>query len=424
MTWFTLHNIIYLIGNIFRVYVFYKFNRIFFNRLKTLKWVEFLSYMLFYGINSFLHLTFLSPPLNICTNLSMFFYLLFLYEGKASSKLIATVLPFAINMLIESIVIWIVQEIPWNLDVLATTSVVSNLIFFTVILVLERVFAPKHHYQVKGLQWFSVFFIPVCSVFLALTFQLSGTHWIFTVLSTVCLLAINILVFYLYDFLADYYVEKYEKDLLQQQNKAFMNQLKIIRSSEENIRMFRHDIRNHVFRVHDMIQKEQCKEVLEYLEQAMEYTKGSMEYVQSGNDSVDSILNYKINEAKKLGAKVEANISIPNKLWISPFYLNVILGNLMDNAIRAIKDSEKKLISIEMELERGTLYIQMKNTHSGEFIDRNGSFNTTKQNKKDHGLGLKNVKHTVDKYRGTLNIEYDKEIFEVHILLYNIENDK
>lgn len=57
------------------------------------------------------------------------------------------------------------------------------------------------------------------------------------------------------------------------------------------------------------------------------------------------------------------NIKIGNEMKINFFNLNIILGNLMDNAIEGTLNAEKKIIMLSMELDRQVLYINIKNTY-------------------------------------------------------------
>ena len=50
---------------------------------------------------------------------------------------------------------------------------------------------------------------------------------------------------------------------------------------------------------------------------------------------------------------------------------------------------------------------------------RNGdNFQSTKENKDGHGMGLANVRQAVDRYGGEMKTDYSEEEFYVGILLY------
>ncbi len=113
------------------------------------------------------------------------------------------------------------------------------------------------------------------------------------------------------------------------------------------------------------------------------------EYVKTGNRNIDSIINYKVHEARVHNIIVKTHINIPKEFNISSFDLIVILGNLIDNAIEALDKTINKKLEIELIFKKGVFYINIKNDFNGEIIKKNDLFETTKRNKKIHGLGLK-----------------------------------
>lgn len=109
---------------------------------------------------------------------------------------------------------------------------------------------------------------------------------------------------------------------------------------------------------------------------------------------------------------------------INFFDLNIILGNLMDNAIEGTLNAEKKIIMLSMELDRKVLYINIKNSYDQVVRIKDNKLMTRKSDKISHGIGLENIRIIVNKYNGQLDINYDENVFEVDILLYlNMNNE-
>jgi two-component system sensor histidine kinase AgrC len=413
---------IYLLANGFCIYIIYKFLNVFFSEGKYTKGRRILAFIGYFCFNSTMHLLFGNPILNLAVNLTMIFLLTHLFEGRLSTRLVATILIYTVSMLFESFAILCIQIYPLSLIPARFTGIISDFLFFLFVLVMERIFLQRAHYEIPPVQWLAVFFIPISSLFFecVLWFFLVPNMWV--ILGTFFLLAINVLVFYLYDSLIDFYAEKYERDLLQQQNDAYVHQFEIIRHSQENLRMLRHDFKNHIIQLQAMAQKGRNDDILEYLGREQEFLMEPKEYVYSGNEPVDSILNYKISEAISQGATVDVTVHIPDKLSISPFYLNVILANLMDNAIEAIRHCDEKQITVEIKLERGVLFIFIENTFDNNKLTcKDGVFCTTKTDKKSHGIGLINVKKAIEKYQGTIGIKVVEQKFQVSALIYDIK---
>lgn len=57
------------------------------------------------------------------------------------------------------------------------------------------------------------------------------------------------------------------------------------------------------------------------------------------------------------------------------------------------------------------IIIYIKNDYLGERKKQLGKYRTTKENIKQHGIGLENIRECVKKYMGTLELMEEKEQF-------------
>ena len=142
-------------------------------------------------------------------------------------------------------------------------------------------------------------------------------------------------------------------------------------------------------------------------------------YSQSGNIVIDSILNYKLSKAEKQGVNVRANVVLPEKIEIEDDDIVIILGNLLDNAIEATEHLEKdKYIEVDFEYNKDCAFVTVKNSYDNVINIVNGTLKTRKSDEALHGIGLKSVKSTVEKYDGILNYEHNNQEFVVNVILY------
>ena len=117
----------------------------------------------------------------------------------------------------------------------------------------------------------------------------------------------------------------------------------------------------------------------------------------------DSILNFKLQEAKLYKIKVLLELSIPIKLNCSTLNLVVIMGNILDNAIQAnCKLESERRISIQMIYNKNILIINVSNTFDGKVLYYGDNIATSHVDKENHGLGLNNTKAILKKYNGTI----------------------
>ena len=148
------------------------------------------------------------------------------------------------------------------------------------------------------------------------------------------------------------------------------------------------------------------------------YLENPHEYISSGNQEVDSLMNYMLNRAKTVLNHVNYEINIPKELAIRSFDLNVIVGNLLENAIESAEQSKERWLELFLNYERGMLFIRVRNSYDNAIKRKGEIYITTKKEKRIHGIGLQNVKNVVDTYKGDMQISDKDNIFDVKIILY------
>ena len=106
-------------------------------------------------------------------------------------------------------------------------------------------------------------------------------------------------------------------------------------------------------------------------------------------------------------------LKIPTDLEISSFDMNVILGNLLDNAMENVSGGAGQELQIEAVLEyiEGLLRIEVVNTFAGN-VNKDGERFIS------HSFGLFNVKKITEKYSGYMMTEHESNRFKVVVLLY------
>ena len=97
--------------------------------------------------------------------------------------------------------------------------------------------------------------------------------------------------------------------------------------------------------------------------------------------------------------------------------MGIILGNLLDNAIEAAEKEMEPKISIKMVQIREQLMIEIKNTcRPDEKID----WNSTKEDKQNHGIGIKSVTKVVEQYRGRLQLQQIQGMVIARVNLFGV----
>ena len=104
--------------------------------------------------------------------------------------------------------------------------------------------------------------------------------------------------------------------------------------------------------------------------------------------------------------------------------LCIIIGNLFDNAIEAVKGlpDEQRQIDFSIQNPNGIFRIEITNPYEGERRKVEHHYLTTKkENTEMHGLGLMSVQKIVEKYDGLIEINDVDSLFKVDVTFYDEE---
>ena len=155
------------------------------------------------------------------------------------------------------------------------------------------------------------------------------------------------------------------------------------------------------------------------------YTKSNL--CLSGNDVVDSIINYYISLADENEIHLSFNVRLKSRLELSVVDICSILFNQFDNALNACKKIEnttRRNIRIDI-WQKGT-FVFFKVTNSClkiTFDPRKNLINSKKYYKDGHGFGLKIIANIADKYNGIVNNEYKNGYFVSTVMLTNKKSE-
>lgn len=234
---------------------------------------------------------------------------------------------------------------------------------------------------------------------------------------------INGLVLYLYDQIIALFQEKLVQQEIGEQNRIFKRQLAIEQEAMDKMRQLRHDWNNLLQPILFQLSNADYQEAEANLRQLVGERNYSERIMKSGDPMIAAIVNYKLANAQAEGIEISCTADLPSDLSerINVQDVSVLLGNLLDNALRAVHEdtkSDKKYISLKLSILRGALLMIVANSYDGQLALAHGEYHTTKADKTNHGLGLKSVRRIVEAYQGDMDIETDAQAFKVRLKLF------
>lgn len=204
-------------------------------------------------------------------------------------------------------------------------------------------------------------------------------------------------------------------------SEQLQRQLKYCKKMEEynqQARAIKHDMHNHMIIIRSLAQRGEIRKLEQYVEK-IEKTVDRLDYIaHTGNSIVDAILNEKLQIAHEKKIQVEYEVSLSEQLDLEDMDLCVIFANSMDNAIEAcekIEDEGLRNIRLNAVCDRGYFFYNISNSSIGPVKIVNEVVKTNKKDSINHGFGLLNIKQSVERNHGTINIISTDEEFRLEI---------
>ena len=292
-----------------------------------------------------------------------------------------------------------------------------KVISFLLILVIKKRFAKKSMEKMLDTEWLRFLFFPVFTI-AAISVMLSVFEYVQTVeqanlLAVIAfgMVGMNILVFYLINDIMEREVKMHENKVFQIQAK---NQLEMYRSISENLKRKTHEFKNQILCIESLLDKKNYSKLEEYVGKIYGLLNNEPDAINTNNVIVNAILNTKYQEAEAKGIVFVFRVNDLSELKMKDEDVVTILANLLNNAIEACEKCEdKKVIKFKFFKEDDKIIIAVKNTFNYDVKYENGEIKSTKtSNLDEHGVGIKNVLKSIEKYGGSYVIEdKNKEFF-------------
>lgn len=177
---------------------------------------------------------------------------------------------------------------------------------------------------------------------------------------------------------------------------------------------FKHDIRNHLLIIQNLLEENQIEQAKGYLQRINQLPTSKGEEFVLKNKSMEIILNQKRVEAIRKGFTFNANVTAD--VNIKDIDLCSILANLLDNAIEASSKDGYINLTIKRDIDSNGTFIECTNTYENILKIVKGNYVSTKPGD-GHGLGIKIIRKIVRKYNGTAKFNSDDEWFYAEVYI-------
>ncbi len=187
----------------------------------------------------------------------------------------------------------------------------------------------------------------------------------------------------------------------------------------DEISRIRHDMRHHMRALMSYAQQGKYQELMDYLQEyASVMAEEEKAVCYCRNMAVDAVIHFYAGELRQRGISFEYEMMLPQDVGISDTDLCKIYGNLLENAVDAVKEQPAEIrpyVKIFTKLKNKKLLIEISNPYSNEIQRKENCFYSTKHG--GLGIGTASVAEVVQRNGGYVVFDTEDGIFKVNIFL-------
>ncbi|PKM47546.1 MAG: histidine kinase [Firmicutes bacterium HGW-Firmicutes-8] len=196
------------------------------------------------------------------------------------------------------------------------------------------------------------------------------------------------------------------------ENQIQLDSLRHVEELLQTIRGQRHNFSHNLQTVYGLLEVQAFEEAQEYIRGNMSEIAATSELIKTDNLGITALLQTKtgLAEAKKINLIIDINTSLRN-LPLETRDANMILGNLIDNAMEAVDEMPPQQRNVEVILSQDIEGYVFDVRNCGppiepELIEQIFDYGFSTKNE-GRGMGLYSVKNLAQKYNGKIHVTSD-----------------
>lgn len=204
------------------------------------------------------------------------------------------------------------------------------------------------------------------------------------------------------------------------QYEMLKNTLEQVESLNKTLKSQRHDFMNHLQVVHGLMEMEEYNDAEDYIHQVYSDIQKVNKVMKTSIPAVNALLQAKLLDCEKwdIDTRLEVTSRLDD-LKVPSWEMCRVLGNIIDNAVFALKEKEEnKSIVIKISEDLKSYWFVVKNTGStipGSIIDKIFDYGFTTKGNKGEGMGLFISKSITEEYDGKISVRSENDLTEFEV---------
>ena len=180
-----------------------------------------------------------------------------------------------------------------------------------------------------------------------------------------------------------------------------VREIEALRTSQQQTRAYRHDLRHHLQYISACIENGRGEQAQEYIQSICSEIEASKVTTYCENEAANLIFSSFAGRAENCGVPLNIQAHIPQLISVAETDLCVLLSNALENALRACRrmkaENGPAYIEVTAREKNGHLFLQFVNPCPEGIQFENGLPVTHAEG---HGIGVRSICAIVEKYKG------------------------
>ena len=197
-----------------------------------------------------------------------------------------------------------------------------------------------------------------------------------------------------------------------------LREIEALRTSQEQTRAYRHDLRHHLQYISACIENGRGEQAQEYIQSICTEIEASKVTTYCENETANLIFSSYASRAENCGVPFRVEANIPQLISVAETDLCVLLSNALENALRACRrlkaEDRTAFIEAEAREKNGRLFLQFINPcPKGVQFEDGLPVNRAE----GHGIGVRSICAIVEKYKGLSDFSVQEGRFILRVSL-------
>lgn len=231
----------------------------------------------------------------------------------------------------------------------------------------------------------------------------TSLRWFFL---NVMLMILSLLVFWIFEISTSrQYAEKKARELAlrMEAQQIYFEQFE---RYEKEIRRHKHDMKNFLYGVLGSEERERSEKIRKKVKEIE--SAGTVRYTE--HEVIQLLLSTKLEQIEIPNESFLVKCQVPKEIGMENTEIAILLGNLLDNAVEALRQLpfEKRSIHIDIRYTPECTLFNFKNTFDNQHKNVRG---------RDRGIGQRSIREIVERHEGIYTISTEGEWYRTEIKL-------